>query len=138
MNRRHFLQHLAVWTGLGAAAPSVPALASVEAAPPPVPREIELQQSAVAGFQYHQGETVWELLMVGDALELVREPGNTHDPRAVRVEWNGRKLGYVPRTDNAALCHLLDQGRGVRAEIIAMRESANPWHRLRFAAYLLP
>ena len=35
--------------------------------------------------------------MAGAALSLVREPDNAYDPRAVRVDWQGHKLGYVPR-----------------------------------------
>src|SRR5689334_23732236 len=39
------------------------------------------------------------------ALDLVREPENPHDANAVRVEWRGRKLGYVPRRDNRSEEH---------------------------------
>ena len=62
---------------------------------------ILLQDSPLAGFQYHAGKAVWPQLRVGDALTLVREPDNAHDARAVRVEWQGRKIGYVPRRENA-------------------------------------
>ncbi|MCL2296903.1 MAG: HIRAN domain-containing protein [Proteobacteria bacterium] len=97
---------------------------------------VELQRSPVAGFQYHQGEDLWPALFVGAALNLVREPDNAYDPRAVRVDWLGQKLGYVPRLDNAAVSHLLDAGHVLDAEIVMLRDSDNPWKRVEFAVFL--
>ena len=126
MHRRSFIELLARLSGVGVLAPRVRA----------EPAGVELQRSPVAGFQYHEGAKVWPRLRPGDALDLVRESENPYDGRAVRLEWRGRKLGYVPRLDNAAVSHLLDDGRALRAEIIALRESANPWQRIEFAVYL--
>jgi hypothetical protein len=36
-------------------------------------------------------------LTEGDTLELVAEPDNAYDPRAIKVERKGRLLGYVPK-----------------------------------------
>ena len=127
MDRRSFIERIAALIGIGVAAPD----ARAETTPP-----IELQRSPVAGFQYHQGEAVWPLLAVGAALDLVREPENAYDERAVRIDWQGRKLGYVPRIDNAAVSHLLDNGHVVSAKIVALQESHNPWNRVEFALYL--
>ena len=127
MSRRLFLERVAALIGISIAAPV--ARASVL-------RKVELQRSPVAGFQYHQGEAIWPLLMVGASLSLVREPGNAYDPRAVRVDWQGQKLGYVPRIDNAAASHLLDAGHVLHAEIVTLRDSDNPWDRVEFAIFL--
>ncbi|MBS0330407.1 MAG: HIRAN protein, partial [Proteobacteria bacterium] len=54
-----------------------------------VTAHILLQDSPLAGFQYHAGRALWSQMRVGDALALVREPDNSHDARAVRVEWQG-------------------------------------------------
>ena len=54
-----------------------------------------VQSSPLAGFQYHAGATVWNDLKVGDQLTLIREPGNAHDARAVRVEWRGVQLAAL-------------------------------------------
>jgi hypothetical protein len=89
-----------------------------------------VQSSPLAGFRYHEAAAAWRELRVGDALELVREPANPHDPSAVRVEWRGRVLGYVPRGENAALAWALDRGERVAGRISALREHPNP--RLRF------
>ena len=99
-------------------------------------RSIELQRSPVAGFQYHQGESVWADLHVGDGLRLVRESENAYDERVVSVKWQTHKLGYVPRHENAAVCHLLDRGESVTADITALKLSNDPWDRIEFALYL--
>ena len=95
-----------------------------------------VQNSPLAGFRYHAAGEVWRELRVGDPLELVREPDNLHDPNAVAVLWRGRKLGYVPRRENAALAWGLDRGTPLRARISALAESANPARRVRFDVYV--
>ena len=54
----------------------------------------------------------------------------------MRIDWQGQKLGYLPRIDNAAASHLLDSGRTVTAEIVALQASHNPWDRVEVALYL--
>ena len=127
MDRRSFIERIAALIGVGVAAPATQAATEAW---------LELQRSPIAGFQYHRGEALWPLLAVGATLDLVREPENTYDPRAVRVDWQGQKLGYVPRIDNAAVSYLLDSGRLVTAEIIGLQSSHNPWDRIEFALYL--
>lgn len=60
-----------------------------------------LLRAAIRGFDHAQGPQVFPQLAPGDALKLVREPGNAYDANAVRIDWRGHKLGYVPRGDNA-------------------------------------
>ena len=93
---------------------------------------ILIQDSPLAGFQFHAGKMVWKELRVGDGLALVREPGNPHDSRAVRVDWRGHKLGYVPRRENADVARLLDRGAPLAARISRLTASRNPWERVRF------
>lgn len=97
-----------------------------------VAAHIVLQDSPLAGFQYHAGRALWPQLRVGDALTLVREPDNPYDAKAVRVEWQGRKLGYVPRRENADAARLLDRGQALSARITRLAEVRDPWSRVRF------
>ena len=118
---------------------ALPALAAGRASPalptdPPSP--VNLQESFLAGFQYYYGRSVWPLLRVGDPLRLEREPANRYDSRAVAVYWSGRKLGYVPRVDNASVAYMMDRRMGLRARIIELMESTNPWLRVRFSVYV--
>lgn len=93
---------------------------------------ILLQDSPLAGFQYHEGKKLWDEMKVGDTLTLVREPDNPYDARAVRVDWQGHKLGYVPRRENADIARLMDQGAKLEARISRLVESRDPWQRVRF------
>ncbi|HTN29188.1 MAG TPA: HIRAN domain-containing protein [Burkholderiales bacterium] len=95
-----------------------------------------VQSSALAGFRYAEAAAVWPDLATGDALELVREPDNPHDANAVRVEWRGRKLGYVPRAENAALAWAMDRGEPVRARVSRVAEHRNPRRRIEFEVYI--
>lgn len=97
-----------------------------------VAAHILLQDSPLAGFQYHAGKALWPQMRVGDALTLVREPDNRHDARAVRVEWRGHKIGYVPRRENADVARLMDAGQTLDARIVRLAEVRDPWSRVRF------
>jgi len=97
---------------------------------------ILVQSSPVAGFQFHEGKQVWDQLKVGDALTLVREPANPHDARAVRVEWNGHMLGYVPRVENDAVARQLDRGNKLEARIVRLTRHRDPWKRIEFEVFL--
>lgn len=96
-----------------------------------------VQSSPLAGFQYHAGKMLWEQLKVGDALTLVREPDNPYDARAVRIEWRGRQLGYLPRAENEAVAAALDRGERVEGRIAALVEHGNPWRRVRIDVFVV-
>jgi hypothetical protein len=93
---------------------------------------ILLQDSPLAGFQYHAGKALWPRMQVGDALALIREPDNPHDAKAVRVEWQGHKIGYVPRRENADVARFMDGGQKLTARIVRLAEGRDPWSRVRF------
>ena len=92
---------------------------------------IVVQNSPLAGFQYYGGQVHWEEMKVGDPLVLVREPDNPHDAKAIRVEWHGEKLGYLPRAENRAVAAEMDNGGRVEGRIAELRQSRNPWQRVR-------
>ncbi|MGB0723539.1 MAG: HIRAN domain-containing protein [Gammaproteobacteria bacterium] len=68
----------------------------------------ERLRTPIAGFRYGAGSGVLGRLAPGARLTLVREPENPHDANAVRVDWQGVKLGYLPRAVNAAIARALD------------------------------
>ncbi len=92
--------------------------------------KILTQSSPLAGFQYHEGPANWKDMKVGDPLTLVREPDNRHDANAVRVEWRGRMLGYLPRAENRSVAAEIDRGALVSGRIGQLREDRDPWRRL--------
>jgi len=94
---------------------------------------IIVQRSPLAGFRHYGGGEMWPDMKVGDRLELVREPDNPYDANAIRVDWRGRKLGYVPRRDNFAVARQMDRGgAALEARVAALRVYRNRGVRIEF------
>ena len=91
-----------------------------------------IQSSPLAGFRYHEAKAAFPEMRPGDPLVLVREPDNPYDANAVRVEWRGRKIGYVPRRQNEALAWAMDRGEPVSARVSRLRDHRNPRERIQF------
>ena len=99
--------------------------------------KILVQSSPLAGSQYYAVNRVWGEISLGDRLELVREADNRHDRYAVRVDWRGQALGYVPRAENRAVADALKAGEKLEARVSKMRIDPNPWRRIEFEIYLI-
>lgn len=78
MQRRSFMQTIQGIIG-GRAAPLDNVLAKAK-------QRTTLQHSAIAGFQYQQGEKFWPQIKADDPLQLIREPDNPYDKRAIRIK----------------------------------------------------
>lgn len=126
MKRRTFFQRLFGSLGVAVASPVVVA----------GNRSVLIQESPVAGFQFHRGDAVWPSMTVGAPLELVREPSNSHDSSAVAVYFQKNKLGYVPRGANSAIAQMLDRGEKLSATISRLTIDEDPWQRVRFSVFL--
>jgi len=96
-----------------------------------------IQESPIAGFQFHRGDAVWTSLQVGLTLDLRREPSNEHDVNAVAVYFNEERLGYVPRGENQVVAQMLDRGELLQASIIRLAEEEDPWERIRIRISLV-
>ncbi|HJW04563.1 MAG TPA: HIRAN domain-containing protein [Azospira sp.] len=99
--------------------------------------KILVQSSPLAGSQYYAVAELWPRLVVGDRLTLVREADNHHDPRAVRVDWQGQPLGYLPRAENSAVAAALDRGEKLEARIARLTQDANPWRRVEVQVFVV-
>ena len=98
--------------------------------------EILVHSTLTAGLRHHDAKAVWEQLKPGDEVALVRELSNPHDPNAVRVEWSGHLLGYLPRTDNAAVARQLDRGNPLKGRIARVSKYRNHRLKLELEVYL--
>jgi len=98
---------------------------------------ILVQSSPLAGFRYYAGEALWHEMREGDRLSLVRETDNEHDTKAIRVEWRGQKLGYLPRAENRAVAAAMDNGDKVDARIAKLRQHRNPWQRMLIEVFVV-
>lgn len=105
-------------------------------ADPPVRAKVLVHTALAAGLSHHEAKAVWDELKPGDALELVREPANPHDPNAVRVDWQSHVLGYLPRTDSPDIARQLDRGQPLKARIVTLARYRNHRRKLQMEIYL--
>ncbi|HND21753.1 MAG TPA: HIRAN domain-containing protein [Acidobacteriota bacterium] len=103
--------------------------AQVEAAGPQE-QWYQLNEFFVAGFQFYEGVDLIEDIKIGDRFELIPEPENAYDSLAVRIEYQGVKIGYIPRRENKTLHLLLRQGAKLHAEAIYVAPEEMPWEML--------
>lgn len=99
--------------------------------------KILVQSSPLAGFQFYGGGALWDRMHEGDRLTLIREPENPYDANAVRVEWRGTQLGYLPRAENRSVAAAMDRGTVVAARIARLAVHGNPWQRLLIEVFVV-
>ena len=116
--------------GLGAAVLACAGLAQAQTS------EILVQSSVTAGFAHHEAKAVWEQIKPAMRWRWYASRTIAHDPNAVRVEWNGHMLGYLPRTDNEAVARQLDRGNRLQARIVRLGQYRNHRRRLEVEVYL--
>lgn len=69
-------------------------------------------------------------------LVLVREPDNQADTWAIRIEYNGKKIGYIPSDKNEVLARLMDGGKSIRGRLIS-RELQGTWWKAHLEVDLI-
>lgn len=74
-------------------------------------------------------DTIMDEASLGDPITLVREPNNWHDEWAIRLEHNGKKIGYIPADKNELLARLLDGGKSLQASMVE-RELQGDWWKI--------
>ena len=82
----------------------------------------------IAGRQYYEVLEVWTKLEIGQHLELIPEPNNRYDEYAVIVAFEGKKLGYLPRSQNKAVSQLLQAGHDAYEARIQSLYTQNPMY----------
>ncbi len=132
MRRRNFLHSLLGGLGIGLGRPVYAKIAPIQSR-----RRLLLQESPLAGFQYHRAAAIWPFLRVGEPLLLRREPSNPHDRNAIAVWFKNEHLGYIPRRENRTLAMLMDQGQRLEARIVRLLDERNPWRKIRIRVEML-
>lgn len=127
MDRRKFLK-------LGAFLPLIfwgrDVAASKESGFAPDGKKIVLLETTIAGWQYHEGDSVWNKLQPEAPLTLHREPDNPYDGRAIAVYADSVKLGYIPKTDNTVIAGMIDQNVPLQANVLRKNSSPHPWEKM--------
>ncbi|MEJ2464780.1 MAG: HIRAN domain-containing protein [Candidatus Thiodiazotropha sp.] len=132
MLRRNVLQTLLTGVGINLSRQVYAKIVPIQSR-----RRVLLQESPLAGFQYHRAAAIWPFLRVGEPLRLRREPGNPHDRYAIAVWFRNEHLGYIPRRENRTLAKLMDQGERLEAQIVRLLEENNPWRKIRLRVELV-
>ncbi len=107
------------------------ALGAAAAAGESKSREVLLDEFFVAGFRFHQGPGLLWRMRPGQKVGIANEKNNPYDAHAVRLFFEGRCIGFVPRSRNLHISRLLEGGADLRCEIAGVNPSAAPWEQVR-------
>jgi predicted SnoaL-like aldol condensation-catalyzing enzyme len=100
--------------------------------------KVYLKQFFVRGFQYYEGPKCIDEINKSGLIELVREPENPVDKRAIALYFNKKKIGFVPRESNKTISILMDTDLlEFHAEITNIEPEAEHWEQIRVAIYAL-
>ena len=99
-------------------------------------RIVLLEDAHIAGTTHVRGiDEIAEQMQEGQELVLKRDTGNTQDAWAIRVLFDGKKVGYVPADRNEVIARLMDGGKKVGATI-SDKELLGTWHKIHMEVYL--
>ena len=79
----------------------------------------------IAGSSYCD-KTVLESLEVGTYFDLEAEPDNPYDKDAVKLTYNGQKIGYIAKQDHLAFVTCLKLKRNIYGVITAIKTDEHP------------
>ncbi len=71
----------------------------------------------IAGFR-HKSEIISENIQLGDEVSFVAEPENQYDAHAIRIEKEGKTLGYIDRSRLKLFHKHFNAGSNIRGEVI--------------------
>lgn len=90
----------------------------------------------VAGLKYTNYPLCLQELQNGADLELVRDPANAHDKKAVKVLFNTTHIGWLPAAKNEFVSRLMDEEVSLRA-VVLEHDTAKPlYSRLQINVYM--
>ena len=79
----------------------------------------------IAGSSYCD-KAVLESLAVGTYFDLEAEPDNPYDKDAVKLTYNGQKIGYIAKQDHLAFVTCLKLKRNIYGVITAIKKEEHP------------
>ena len=137
--KRSFLKFLGISPLLPVALTAKEAVAqTVTADPKPFKKEedVYLGKSKIAGAQYYENKEFLDLIPIGATLDLARNPKNPYDAGAIKVEYQGKQIGHVPRVDNTLAFQMMDAGRTLYAVVVNNRKNKPSWERFEINLFL--
>lgn len=79
----------------------------------------------IAGSSYCD-QDVLQMLRKGTYFDLEAEPDNPHDKDAIKLTYNGSKIGYIPKQDRLAFVTCLKLKRNIYGVITAINDTEFP------------
>ncbi len=99
---------------------------------------LPIYRAYVRGVQYRGFPPDYlDQIEVPTPLDLLREPDNAYDKRAIAVYHYGVKLGYLPREDNLVLSKLIRRGLPVVCRLIGLQPQLETYKQLSIEVALL-
>ena len=93
-------------------------------------KKIELFCVSLAGVQYSDYQTCVGI-KAGSPLTLTWEKNNKFDDMAIRVDYYGTKIGYIPKGGNQEVLHAWrDDGVKVTCSVVAYNKTNPTWHMI--------
>lgn len=89
-----------------------------------------IYRSAIVGLSYERDRAAAAArLVAGQAVDLVRDHGNDHDPNAVAVYSGSAMLGFIPARHAVWVAEIIDRGGAVAARVTAVELSGWMWQQ---------
>ena len=99
---------------------------------------IFLKSFYVAGFSYYQGALVFSDMKIGSRIDLIGDEDNKHDDYAVELQFKGKKIGYIPKSDNQEISKIIKSGYDIfEAVIQQLSPEEHPEHQVRVAVFVV-
>ena len=93
----------------------------------------ELVRFSLAGVQYSDYQ-LCAGLKAGSPVTFTWERSNPYDDMAIRVDYHGTKIGYVPKGPNQDLLHeQREDGIKITGRVIAFNKNNPTWHLITVA-----
>jgi len=81
-----------------------------------------IRKRMIIAGSYYCDKAVLDMLEVGSYLDLEAEPDNPYDKDAVKLLYNGQKIGYIAKQDRLAFVTCLKLKRNIYGIITAIKE----------------
>lgn len=85
-------------------------------------KKVKIYDNYVRGVHFRKKDFLSASLKENERVNLVREPENKYDRFAIRVEKDGKFLGYIPAYENIVMAMLLDQGVQLEANVSEIKK----------------
>ena len=83
------------------------------------------KRMTIAGSSYCDADA-FDGIKIGSYFELEFEPDNPHDKEAIRLVFNGKKIGYIAKTDKLAFVTCLKLRRNIYGVITDIKDETFP------------